>query len=60
MCLTYEWVLQREKLLASGKPLTKVTLQSFLAWKQRKVRGMNELYRMAVDGVVCCAVEREA
>ena len=30
--------LQREKLVASGKVLTKVTLESFMAWKRRKVR----------------------
>ena len=30
-------LLQRQKLASSGVPLTKVTLDSFLAWKDRKV-----------------------
>ena len=29
--------LQREQLTGSGKTLTKVTLDSFLAWKERKL-----------------------
>ena len=29
--------LQRQKLASSGVSLTKVTLDSFLAWKERKV-----------------------
>ena len=59
MSVTYEWVPQRERLLASGKPLTKVTLESFLAWKKRKVKGSNEFYLAAVNGFVCHSVERE-
>jgi hypothetical protein len=29
---------ERQKLLASGKVLTKITLESFLAWKKRKIK----------------------
>ena len=45
-CLSFP---QREQLAASGKVLTKVTLETFLEWKKAKVY----LYHITVQGPCC-------
>ena len=45
-------LIQRENLASSGKTLTKVTLESFLAWKKRKVNKYHVLGRASFTGSV--------